>query len=71
MANPGAIHATVPEQGRKLTFLRSLQVETNTDLQIRLVTRAATTAPSGLRLGLVAGVVVLLGALSGLARARR
>ena len=52
-------------------LFRSLQVETNTDLQIRLVTREATTAPSWLRLGLVAGVVVLLGALSGSARGRR
>ncbi len=45
VANPIGIHPTVPELGRRYTFTRSLQVTTNTPLQIGLSVRRPKTDP--------------------------
>lgn len=51
--NPIEIRATIPQQGRVLTFHRSVQVETWTDLSVQLETRAFRTASMGLRAGIL------------------
>lgn len=45
LPTPTAIRATIPQQGRMLTFKRSVQVETWTDLNLHLTARS-TNAPS-------------------------
>src|SRR6185295_2694844 len=47
---PTAIRAAIPQQGRLLTFRRAVQVDTWTDLTIRLEAVASRTAPWGLRI---------------------
>ncbi|MCD6049784.1 MAG: hypothetical protein K0Q55_1187 [Verrucomicrobia bacterium] len=51
--NPAEIRATIPQQGRLLTFHRSVQVDQMTDLSIKLETRAFRTASMGLRVGIL------------------
>ncbi|HEY1173054.1 MAG TPA: hypothetical protein VGH19_16925 [Verrucomicrobiae bacterium] len=51
--NPVEIRATIPQQGRMLTFRRSVQVDTWTDLTVELETRAFKTASMGLRAGML------------------
>ncbi|MSU62322.1 MAG: hypothetical protein EXS31_07990 [Pedosphaera sp.] len=58
VANPSAIRATLPEHGRKLTFARSLQVETNTDLKISLSATEVREVTTGAELLLLAGIFV-------------
>jgi hypothetical protein len=53
---PTAIRAAIPQQGRLLTFRRAVQVETWTDLGLRLEAVASRTAPWGLRIGILATV---------------
>jgi hypothetical protein len=65
VASPAAIRASVPEQGRVLTFTRPLAVDTWADLKITLEATAAQRPASffarlGLLIGLfIAGVVLL------------
>jgi hypothetical protein len=61
VANPTAIRASVPEQGRMLAFTRSLQVDTMSDLRIELEARAVREGSLGGRFLLVC--VVLLGSV--------
>lgn len=58
LASPGAIRVTVPELGRKLTFARSLQVQTNSDLQIRLSTSEAREASTPLRFAILGAIAL-------------
>jgi hypothetical protein len=44
VARPTAIRATIPEQGRLLTFKRSVQVNEMADMHLSLAARAANTA---------------------------
>lgn len=53
---PSAIRASIPQQGRLLTFRRSVQMDTTADLSISLRTTAKQAASKGLR-------VVMLGML--------
>lgn len=56
--NPTEIRATIPQQGRMLTFRRSVQVDTWTDLTVELETRAFKTASMGWRAGMLGAVFV-------------
>ncbi len=70
-ANPAAIHATVPEQGRQLTFARSLQVETQTDLRITLSAREIREVSWFSRVLVLGGVLLLVAAFTWLGRSGR
>ncbi len=71
VANPAAIRASIPEQGRVLTFTRPLQVDTWADLKIGLEASAARPIGFGAKLGVLAVVFVLTLVLANLIRARR
>jgi len=69
--SPTAIRAAIPQQGRLLTFRRTVQVDTWADLRLRLEAVATRTAPWGLRvaiLSLVFAGFAVFAWLSGLAR---
>jgi hypothetical protein len=63
VANPTALRATLPEQGRVLTFTRSLQIDTWSDLRLELEAAAARPSARGLKLLTLVG---LFAALAGL-----
>jgi hypothetical protein len=68
VSRPAAIHASLPEQGRCLTFKRSVVVDPWADLHIGL---RATAAPAGawpLRLLVLAATALVLAAFGWLAR---
>jgi hypothetical protein len=70
---PAAIRATIPEQGRLLTFRRSVQVDKWTDMQIALQASAAHTVSFLSRVGILIAAFVGFGVLvlvSRLVRAR-
>ncbi|MSU35016.1 MAG: hypothetical protein EXS36_07865 [Pedosphaera sp.] len=50
---PTGIRAAIPQQGRLLTFRRAVQVDTFTDLRIRVEAQASKLASSGFRLTLL------------------
>ena len=64
VVSAGAIRASVPEQGRLLTFARSVQVDTKADLRIDLEVSAVRVASGFLRVGMLAGVFLLLAVLA-------
>jgi hypothetical protein len=68
VSSPGAIRASVPEQGRLLTFSRSVAVDPWADLAIGIEAKAARAASWKVRLAIL-GVTFL--ALVGLALATR
>ena len=65
---PAAIRAAIPQQGRLLTFSRTVQVDTSADLDIRLTASVEKAASFGTRLGILCtvfagfGLMVWLGA---------
>jgi hypothetical protein len=65
VANPAVIRASIPEQGRLLTFKRAVVVDTWADLNIGLHARTASVTSWNVRL-LVLGITVLALALLGL-----
>jgi hypothetical protein len=68
VANPAAIRANIPEQGRLLTFKRAVVVDDWANLNIGLEARVVKTAPWPLRLLVLAITALVLGALGLLAR---
>jgi hypothetical protein len=60
VSSPAAIHATIPEQGRLLTFKRAVVVDTWADLGIHLRATAARAASIGVRLLILAGTLLIL-----------
>ena len=68
VANPAAIRANIPEQGRLLTFKRAVVVDDWANLNIGLEARVIKTAPWPLRLLVLAITALVLGALGLLAR---
>ncbi len=60
VTSPAVIQTTVPQQGRLLTFSRSVAVDTWADLQIGLKARTTAEAGSLARLALLAGIATLL-----------
>ncbi len=73
LTSPAAIRATVPEQGRVLTFARPLAVDPWMDLRLHLKAVAVGTGPgSGARWGILAGLfLVALAWLRLIQRGRR
>jgi hypothetical protein len=68
VSTPTALRASIPEQGRVLTFKRTVAVDPGADLQIRLQATAAKTASSGMRfmiLGAMLAVLALFTLLAG------
>ncbi|MFM1767602.1 MAG: hypothetical protein RJA22_131 [Verrucomicrobiota bacterium] len=65
---PAAIRAAVPEQGRLLTFRRTVQVDTDADLRLQLAATARQAASPLLRLTLLAAVFALLALLAWFSR---
>lgn len=64
VASPAAIRTALPEQGRRLTFKRPLQVDTWSDLSIDLeATAAGSVSWGGRLLGLALGFLVIAGLL--------
>ena len=62
---PAVIQASVPEQGRVITFSRSVAVDTQADLQIGLHAKTSGSATSGLRFTILiaTALIIALGAL--------
>ncbi len=71
VSNPAAIQASIPEQGRLLTFSRAVAVDNWADLQIGLEAKAVTTASRFQRLVMLAGIALLLALAASSARAFR
>jgi hypothetical protein len=71
VANPAAIRASIPEQGRVLTFKRALQVDPWADLKLGIELAAVKVASGWLKLGMLAGLFVVLVVLAALARWRQ
>ncbi len=64
LANPATIRASVPEQGRLLTFSRSVAVDHWADLRIGLEAKAIQTASWWTRLLILGGTALVLGLLA-------
>ncbi len=60
VASPAAIRATVPEQGRRLTFVRPLLVDTWADLRVELEAHAVESTSKSGKLWLLAGVFLIV-----------
>jgi len=58
VANPAAIRAAIPEQGRVLTFKRAVEVNQWADMRIQLETKAARVAPWGIRIGILTAIFI-------------
>jgi hypothetical protein len=64
VSSPAAIRASIPQQGQLLTFHRAVAVEAWADLKIGLQASMAATAPMGLRLVMLAGMLVVFAVLA-------
>jgi hypothetical protein len=71
VANPAAIRASVPEQGRLLTFKRAVQVDPAAELKIGLEARAVQPASFSVRGSILGAIFVALALMAGLARRLR
>jgi hypothetical protein len=60
VSSPSALRANIPEQGRVLTFRRSVVVDTWADLSIALQAKAVKAASWGIRLLILAATLVML-----------
>jgi len=58
VSHPAGIRASIPEQGRVLTFQRAVAVEPRTDLRIGLTASIGSAAPAGTRLLILAGALL-------------
>jgi len=68
VSSPAMIHASLPEQGRLLTFKRSVVVDPWADLTIGLKGTSTTTSSSGQRLLVLAATALLMAGFAWLAR---
>jgi hypothetical protein len=71
VANPAAIRARIPEQGRMLTFTRALLVDPWAELKIGIEARAVKEASAGMRALTLAGLFAVVALLTWMARGRR
>ncbi len=67
VSSPTAIRASIPQQGRLLTFRRTVQVDPFADLGIVLKTRVERAASWSIRILMLGAVFVVFGVLVGLA----
>ncbi len=68
VSSAAAIRASIPEQGRRLTFQRAVAVDTWADLKIGLKTSAGWAASWGVRFLILASTFLVLAVFAGLAR---
>jgi hypothetical protein len=68
VSSPAAIRASIPEQGRVLTFKRAVVVDTWSDLGIQLSARAVSAAASSIRFLILALTLLLFGLFAWAAR---
>jgi len=68
VANPAAIRAAIPEQGRLLTFRRSVQVDEQAEMSLHLEARAAHSASFGGKLLILLACFVLLALVGAVSR---
>jgi hypothetical protein len=68
VANPAVIRASLPEQGRLLTFKRAVVVDTWADLKLALQARTEGGVAWGLRAAVLALVALVLVGFTLLAR---
>jgi hypothetical protein len=71
ISNPATIKATIPEQGRLLTFSRTVAVDNQADLHIGLEAKALTSTGNGRRLLILIGIAVILAVFAQMAGAFR
>jgi hypothetical protein len=71
VSSPAAIRASIPEQGRVLTFKRAVVVDTWADLKIRLEATAAKDASWAVRILVLAACLLILGCFAWVARSFR
>ncbi len=71
VSSPAAIRASIPEQGRVLTFKRAVVVNTWADLKIHLTATAAKAASWGVRLLILALSLLILAGFAWAARSFR
>jgi hypothetical protein len=69
VGNPAVIRATIPEQGRLLTFKRAVLVDTWADLNLALEAKAANAVSWSSRMIALLGVFAMLATLGWVARA--
>jgi len=60
ISNPATIQATIPEQGRLLTFSRTVAVDPQADLHVGLEAKSKTTSGWFTRLLVLAGTALIL-----------
>jgi hypothetical protein len=68
VSSPAAIHASIPEQGRLLTFKRAVAVDTRADLRIGLAASAVKAASWPVRTLILVITLIVLASFAGLAR---
>ncbi len=71
VSSPAAIRASIPEQGRVLTFQRAVVVDTWVDLELRLVATAVKAASWGVRVLILVAIVLVLACFAWAARSFR
>ena len=71
IANPASIRASIPEQGRVLTFTRPLQVDAWADLRLEIVAKAARSTLARFRLLALLPVLLVAALLVWAARGRK
>jgi hypothetical protein len=71
VSSPAVIRANIPEQGRLLTFKRSVDVDRQADLNIGLQMTAAKAAPWSVRLFVLLATALVLAGFGLLARVQR
>jgi hypothetical protein len=71
VAAPAAIRATIPQQGRVLTFKRAVQVDTFADLRLSLEASSAQVASSGVKFAILIAVFAMLGVITWASRGLR
>lgn len=64
VSSPATLRASVPEQGRVLTFTRAMAVDAWEDLDIRLRISAAPAAPAGARILILFATLLTFGAFA-------
>ncbi|MDB6022524.1 MAG: hypothetical protein JWQ04_2381 [Pedosphaera sp.] len=68
VSSPAAIRASIPEQGRLLTFKRAVAVDRLADLKINLRTAAVSAASWGVRFLILTGTLLICAAFAWSAR---
>ncbi len=71
VSSPAAIRASIPEQGRVLTFKRAVVVDTWADLKIHLAATAVKAASWGVRVLMLTASLLILAAFAWAARSFR